>query len=295
MTIHTCGGKLCNFLIFEVTTSFGYSQAMDFSCQHLQGLLERLNKDKKLCTWTAHDNEFGQTTVSIRYKHPKPHSYTTTNSTREPSETHLPTQPKPQNDTRENQLNLSDTNRVSVMPTPTATSDTRVKPAETNANHADRTSESKQPSPINKIVFKPVSDYQLKRDKERLKDFKQSKYNTRASNKHSESVELKRDRDCTSSDSACQSPVLISPFADPNPFDLLVDTVSSPVIAETSLSSTKSEISEDSVDSKPHETSTQDMDMFFSNCSELIDKHLANAARNAGIKMKDDCSGVKIT
>ena len=89
--------------------------------------------------------------------------------------------------------------------------------------------------------------------------------------------------------------MLISPFADPNPFDHLVDTVSSPVIAETSLSTTKSEISEDSVDSKPHETSTQDMDMFFSNCSKLIDKHLANAARNAGIKMKDDCSGVKIT
>ena len=55
---HTCEGNFSNNWDFYVTTSFGYCQAMEFSCKHLQGLLERPNKDKKICTWTSHTNEF---------------------------------------------------------------------------------------------------------------------------------------------------------------------------------------------------------------------------------------------
>ena len=241
---------------------------MEFSCKHLQGLLERLNKDKKICTWTSHTNEFDQTTVMIRFKPPKIPKSTNTRG----SAVLAPSTPEieAEKDTSGNRFNSKTSERLS------SEFNTR------DSHDSDRQSEEPQDQllaacsgsslglgaksklPIcDRVVFKPASNYQLKRDKERLQNFR-SKYQTRASKKQRETspVEIKRSRDVVSDEVPCLSPASpLSPFADHNPFSPLVDTGSSPALpssGDSTLSAGSSleqeDIYEAPLSSQPHST-----------------------------------------
>ena len=237
--------------ILHVTTSFGYRQAMEFSCKHLQELLKRLNKDEILCTWTAHKNKFGQTTVSMRFTPPKLHKSSITRESLPsllPSEPSSVNEPESRNSTELPTRDSSELSDGQSQQSKSTNSQETMKESPSKNTMNDEPVASSEPvgspilSGVEKVVFKPASSYQLKRDKERLHNFK-SRYQTRSSKRQSEqsgpaSAENKRDRDSTSSDILCISPVHLpnSPFEDPNPFSPLLETACDSPPSSDSLS-----------------------------------------------------------
>ena len=182
---------------------------MEFECKRLEQRLDTLKREKKLKSWTEHNNEFG-TVITIRCSHmkPKPHNNT-----------------RAQEDYQTSASSSGDHSQIGVKGSPSS---------ESKQNNNTREHHTDSVSPINaKKVYKPASQYQINRDRERREAFK-IRCTTRSKSsqnsdvpKQSESVEQKRavsQSDYLDS-SGCISPSSVascmSPWADKNPYSCL--------------------------------------------------------------------------
>ena len=184
---------------------------MEFACNKLQELIHSLNKDSKLEKWSSNVNEDG-TLIKIKYQH------------RIPAETSTDTREKnvPENRSTEHKSSVTETECQLAQPANRGTSCTAQQPPEQNGATATRT------------VFKPISNYHLKRDKKRLDEFKSRKNSVpdkhmklRSESKNDE-IEITRGNHSGSDllpNLSPEKPVdetsFTSPWADKNPFSLL--------------------------------------------------------------------------
>ena len=186
---------------------------MEFQCKRLEQLLDTLKREKNLKSWTEHNNEFG-TVLTIRCTH-KPKRL----ATRE-----------------DNQSTAISSDSISALSSDAnPNTGTRVKDNSSETNSTSNTREHPaDPIPPTSVtptrtVYKPVSQYQMKRDQGRRDAFK-NRCTTRSRTTQSmdkQSVELKRDisQDDSIDSNICISPdsvvVSESPWADKNPYSCL--------------------------------------------------------------------------
>ena len=198
---------------------------MEFECKRLQQRLDSLrsDKNKKIRSWTEHVTEFGNTIV-IKFSNKS-----------KPTRESQPLIPR----TTESNAVLSSQNHESSDASHSAEEKTDTR----ESSRSTSTTESSSRKPIETKIFKPVSQYQIKRDRERKDAFKDRcatrsrsdlKYpNQRQTSSVSnsppqapQSVEIKRDDTGRGNDSLsdiCLSPdvPVESPYADKNPYSCL--------------------------------------------------------------------------
>ena len=212
---------------------------MEFECKRLEQCLETLKRDKKLKSWTEHNNESGYTVITIRCISKVIPKVSDSKATREA------TKCSDQNSTPVSEASLSDMNtRVNVPPSSQShqnnTRDNSTPPISSNTTSLASTPITEPNSNSNsRKVFKPVSQYQLKRDADRREAFRvrcttRSRTNeltdsSDISKTLDKSVELQRDtgQNVSLLSNACISPIIPteSPWADGNPYSYLdVDT-----------------------------------------------------------------------
>ena len=199
---------------------------MEFACNKLQELLDSLNKDSNLAQWSSHVNEVG-TLIKIKYNHKiKIPVDSTSVITREIVETTA--------------AGLQTSYEESSPPeTPTRVSSSMEHETNNRVSEPSDQMDNSENNSVVRTVFKPVSNYQLKRDKERLDTFKTKKNSpkkdhriTRSKSKNSTTqqsdIELARRLDSDSNSTMAISPekpdvdlMISSPFADANPYSLL--------------------------------------------------------------------------
>ena len=188
---------------------------MEFNCKRLEQRLESLKREKNLKSWTEHNNEFG-TVITIRCSHKKMASLIS--ATRESSKT-----------SAENMSPLS-TDESTSAANDTRANQTLVSKETSDCSAGSNTHSSTPPFPItNKTVFKPVSQYQMKRDQERLDAFRsrcttRSRASEQSDKKPEQSMELQRSEDLNQSflSNVCISPASVVPTESPTHSDIAV-------------------------------------------------------------------------
>ena len=206
---------------------------MEFECKRLEQCLETLKRDKKLKSWTEHNNESGYTVITIRCISKVTPKFLDSKATRET------TNSSDQNSTPVSETSLSDMNtRVNVPPSSQShqnnTRESSTRPSAPNITSSASTPIT-EPNSSSRKVFKPISQYQLKRDSERREAFRvrcttRSRSNQLSDNSDiakalDKSVEMQRDTSQNVSllSNACISPIIPSenPWADNNPYSCL--------------------------------------------------------------------------
>ena len=179
---------------------------MEFECKRLEQRLETLKREKTLKSWTEHNNEFG-TVITIRCTHGKMASIISeTQATSGSSSTteSLPASTEKQTNDDSSQF-AANVNRATETHATIESTDCFAG----SYTESGSTVTSKQ-------VFKPVSQYQMRRDQER-RDAYRNRCTTRSRasqqrNVHEQSMELNRSRDLNESvlSNTCISPVTIA-------------------------------------------------------------------------------------
>ena len=245
---------------------------MEFACIKLQELLESLNKTSGIFKWSSHVNNVG-TLIKIQYKHKIPaipQDSSTSIITRES------TSCSDQNLTPESYSGSSESS-VHVEPPPPEAPIEHVTTNRLSDNRVSEPSESTdkpENSTSTRTVFKPISNYQMKRDKKRLDRFKSKKNSpqnrqmttrsqTKLSTTQHSDVELARglDSDSRSHQTKAISPEkpdvdqsVTSPWADKNPFSPLPIDPDSPTLPQNPLAGCADMCSESSgADASPVE------------------------------------------
>ena len=178
---------------------------MEFECKRLEQRLETLKREKTLKSWTEHNNEFG-TVITIRCTHRKMASIISeTQATSGSSGTTESLPVSTEKQTNDAVLSAASVNRATESHATTDSTDCS----------AVSYTESRSTVP-SKQVFKPVSQYQMKRDQER-RDAYRNRCTTRSRasqqrNAHEQSMELNRSRDLNESalSNTCISPVTLA-------------------------------------------------------------------------------------